>query len=103
MRIMGCNPEVAGGSDFEPAAEAPAGHARDHGSREGAHGLAEVAQAADEGFGGLLVKPGHLLDVGATDHALLALAAQHYIWDAVVGRELLQAFAISIVDLRAQN
>ena len=74
---MGGDPEIAGGRDLEPAAEAPARHPRDHGRREGADGLAKVAQAGDEGFCGLLLQRRHLLDVGAADHALLALAGEH--------------------------
>ena len=48
--VMRGYPEVAGSGDFEPAAEAPAGQARDHWRRKRAHGLAEVAQAGDEGL-----------------------------------------------------
>ena len=74
--VMRGNPEIAGGGDFESAAEAPAGQPRDHGRRKLAHGLAEVAQPRDEGFRGFLVEFRHLLDVGAADHALLALAGE---------------------------
>ena len=66
--------EIAGGGDFEAAAEAPAGHPRDHRRRKRPHGLAEIAQAGDEFLGRRLIEPGHFLDIGAADHALLALA-----------------------------
>ena len=58
------------------------------GAGKGAHGLAEIAQAADEGLGRYLVELGHLLDVGAADHALLALAAQHTTRMLRIGGEL---------------
>ncbi len=41
-----------------------------------ADGFAEIAQPVDEGLGGVLVELRHLLDVGAADHALLALAGE---------------------------
>ena len=74
MGVVRGNPEVAGCGEFEPAAEAPAWHPRDDGRRERAHGLAEIAQAGDEFLRRGLIELRHLLDVGAADHALLALA-----------------------------
>ena len=94
--VMGRNPEIAGGRDFEPATEAPAGKPRDHRRREVAHGLAEVAQPRDEGFRGFLVELRHLLDVGAADHALLALAGEDHRADVPVAGELLEPFAHAI-------
>src|SRR3569832_2130085 len=43
-----CDADVAGGGHFEPAAEAPARHARDDGRGEGAHGFAELGKPRDE-------------------------------------------------------
>ncbi len=74
--IMGGNPEIAGGGDFEAAAEAPAGKPRDHGRRKMPYRFTEVTQPRDEGFGGFLIEFCHFLDVGAADHALLALAGE---------------------------
>ena len=96
--VMGRNAEIAGGGDFQSAAEAPAGKPRDHGCRKVAHGLAEIAQPRDEGFRGFLVEFRHLLDVGAADHALLALAGQDHRADALVAGKLLEPFANAVGD-----
>ena len=92
------DPEIAGGGDLEPAAEAPAGQPCNYRGREAAHRLAEVAQAGDEGFGGFLLELGHLLDVGAADHAFFALAGEDHGANAAVGCELLESLAHSVGD-----
>ena len=74
MGIGSRNAKIAGGGEFEAAAEAPAGHPRDHRDRKGAHRLAKIAQARDEFFRRRLVEPGHFLDVGAADQAFVTLA-----------------------------
>ena len=96
--VMGGNPEIAGGGDFEAAAEAPAGKPRDHRRRKMPHGLAEVAQPRDEGFRGFLVEFRHLLDVGAADHALFALAGEDHRANVLVAGELLEPFADPVGD-----
>src|SRR4051812_41180369 len=98
MGIMRRNPQIAGGGDFEAAAEAPAWHSRDYGRRELAHGLTEVAQPRDEGLRGFLVEFCHLLDVGAADHALFALAGQDQRADGAISGELLKALADAVDD-----
>jgi hypothetical protein len=95
---MGRNAEIAGGGNFQSAAETPAGKPRDHGRRKAAHGLAEVAQPRDESFRGFLVEFCHLLDVGAADHALLALSGQDYRANALVAGELLESLANPVGD-----
>ena len=92
-RVMRRDADVAGGRDLEPATEAPAGQAGDDRRRKLPHGLAEVTQAADEAFGGLLIERRHLLDVGAADHAALAFAGQDHRADAVVGGQMLDLAA----------
>ncbi len=101
--VVGGDPEIAGGRDLQPAAEAPAGHPCDHRRGKRAHRLAEIAQAGDEGFRRRLVETGHFLDVGAADHALFALAGHHQHADGPIRRELLQTLADAIDDGRAQN
>ena len=101
--IMGGNPEIAGGGDFEAAAEAPAGKPRDHGCRKVSHGLAEVAQPGDEGFRGFLVEFCHLLDVGAADHALFALAGEDHRANAAVAGEFLKSLAHAVGDGRRED
>ena len=96
--IMRGDPEIAGGGNFETAAETPARHPRDHRSRKGPHGFAEIAQAGDELLGGGLIEPGHFLDVGAADHALFALARQHEHANMPFGRERLQSLANAVDD-----
>ena len=103
MGVMRGDPEIAGGGNFQPAAKAPAGQPRDHGRRKFAHGFAEVAQPRDEGFRGFLVELGHFLDVGAADHALLALAGQDHRADGPIGGEFLKALAHAVGDGRVQN
>jgi hypothetical protein len=103
LGVVGGNAEIAGGGDFEAPAEAPAGEPRDHGRRKVAHGLAEVAQPRDEGFCGFLVELRHLLDVGAADHALLALSGEDDRANALVGGELLKPFAHAIGDGGGQD
>ena len=103
MGVMRGNPEIAGGGDFEAAAEAPAGQPRDHGRRKWAHGFAEVAQPGDEGFRGMLVELGHFLDVGAADHALLALAGQDHRADVPIGSEFLKTLAHAVGDGGSQD
>jgi hypothetical protein len=58
-----------------------------------AHGFAEIAEPRDEGFGGFLVELCHLLDVGAADHAFLALTGQDHRANGPIGGEFLKAFA----------
>ncbi len=101
--VMRRDPEIAGSRHLEAAAKAPARQPRDHGGREAAHGLAEVAQAGDEGFRGFLVELGHLLDVGAADHAFLALAGQDHRANGRIGGELFKALTHPVGDGRAQD
>ena len=101
--VMGRNPEIAGGGDFEAAAEAPAGKPRDHGRGKVAHRLTEVAQPRDEGFRGFLVEFCHFLDVGAADHAFFALAGKDDRADGLVARELFESFAHAIGDGRTED
>jgi hypothetical protein len=62
-----------------------------------------AGKARDEGFCRGLVERRHLLDVGAADQALFALAGQHQHADGAVGRELLQAGANGIDDIGPQD
>src|SRR5579872_4912783 len=87
------NTEIAGGGDLKPAAQAPSRHARNGGCWKVSHGLAEIAQAGDEFFGGLLVEARHLLDVGSADHALRAFAGKDENADLSVSRQRIEAFA----------
>ncbi len=97
------DPEVAGGGEFEPAAEAPAGHSRDHRRRKHPHRFTEVAQAGDEFFRGGLIELCHLLDIGAADHALFALAGDHQHPNWRFGREPLQPLAEAVYDGRSED
>src|SRR5262245_29841357 len=96
LGVMCGNPDIAGGGDFEAAAEAPTGQPRDHGGGEAADRLAEIAQASNERFGRLLVERRHLPDVGAADHALLALAGQDDGADAAIASEPFEPLADAI-------
>src|SRR6202048_4946194 len=97
------NPEVAASCHFEAAAEAPAGHPRDGGSRKCPHRFAEVAPTGDELFGGSLIELCHLLDIGAADHALLACAGEDQPANLGVLCEDLQALANGVDNGRSQN
>ena len=81
---MGGDAKVAGGCEFQSAAEAPAGNARDHRCGEIADGLTQIAQPGDKALGRGLVERRHFLDVGATDHALFALARDDERMDRIV-------------------
>src|ERR1700735_1930758 len=94
--VMRRNPEIAGGGKFEPAAEAPAGHPGDDGSRKRPYGLAGIAETRDEFFSRGRIKPDHLLDVGATDHGLFALTGDHQHADLPVSRQRLQSLAYRV-------
>src|SRR5258708_12620354 len=72
------NPEIAASCHFEAAAEAPAGHPRDGGSRKCPYRLAEVAQTRDELFGGSLTELCHLLDIGAPPHPFPPSPVKHH-------------------------
>src|SRR4029079_2940266 len=101
--VVGGNTEVAGGGEFEATATAPARHSRDHPPRKGPHRLAEIAQASDEFLGRCLIEPGHLLNIGAADHALLALARYYQRANLPLGRKSLEAFADAIDDSRSKD
>ena len=103
LRVVRRNPEIAGGGEFEAAAEAPARHPRDHRRRECPHRFAEIAQAGDEFLRGRLVEPGHFLDVGAADHALFALAGDDQHADLPFRRQHLQPLADAVDDRRSQD
>ncbi len=96
--VMGGDPEIAGGRNLQSAAEAPPGKPGDHGRGKVAHGLAQVAQPRDEGFRGFLVEPRHLLDIGAADHALLALAGQDHGANVLVAGKLFEPLAHPVGD-----
>ena len=101
--VVGGNTEVAGGGEFEATTKAPARHSRDHRPRKGPHRLTEIAQAGDEFLGRCLIEPNHFLDVGAADHALLALARYHQRANLPIGRKSLEAFADAIDDGRSKD
>src|SRR5262249_7392875 len=97
-RVSSSDPEIAGCGDFQPATEAPAGQAGDHGSRKPANSLAEIAQAAYELLGGLLIQLRHFLDVGAANHALLALAGEDHGADVAIGGQALEPLTDGVGD-----
>src|SRR3954470_16870813 len=96
MGVMRCNPEIAGGGNFEAAAEAPARQTRDHRLRKLAHGFAEVTQPGNEGLRGCPVELCHFLDVGTADHALLALAGQDHDANGPVSSQFLKTLAYTV-------
>src|SRR5438105_7615503 len=97
------DPEVAGGGDFEAAAEAPARHPCDHRRRKRAYSFAKIAQTRDEFLSRSLIELCHFLDVGAADHALLALARDDEDANLPVRRERLQPFANAPDDGRSED
>src|ERR1700754_739378 len=101
--VMGRDPEVAGGGGFEAAAEAPAGPPRDHRRRKRPYRLAEIPEAGNECLGRGLIESGHFLDVGAADHALLALPGDHENAKLPFRGEGLQSFANGVDDGRPQD
>src|SRR5258708_18491679 len=70
------NPEIAASCHFEAAAQAPAKHPRDGGSRKCPYRLAEPAQTLDELFCGTLIELCHFLDICTADNAFLASASE---------------------------
>ena len=98
MGIGSRNAKIAGGGEFEAAAEAPAGHPRNHGCWKRPRRFAEVAQSGDEFFRRGLVESGHFLDVGAADQAFVALPGDHQHADLPLGGQYLQTLADALDD-----
>ena len=73
------------------------------GCRKRPHRLAEIAQAGNEFLRRGLIEPGHFLDVGAADHALLALAGDDQHANLPLRRQRLQPFANAVDDGRSED
>jgi hypothetical protein len=95
---VSCDTEITGSRDLKPAAKTPSRHAGNDRRGKGSHGLAKIAQASDEFLGGILIETRHLLDIGATDHALGAFPGEDKNADVPVCRYCLKPVPDSLDD-----